>query len=869
MKHTKFEIDDNYQNSANIIKPRLMTGSTPDLKQLDSNIAHPLMSLVQSEPNLQNLENTIVTHNKQIKRSNLCDLSNRAMYENSNLQYINMSASMIMDKKASSTISTKMVLTDSSNKRLIPKNTQQYSEPNIPLNKIYKWVDDDLVTCCQKCNKPFAFFLRRHHCRSCGRIFCYACSNYSIEIPADFALLQLNDAMTAKPKTNLDQTDNATITNKTKSRVCHNCYQKIHSYNNVNSCMIIFKYVKLDVRFLVKIKSVCKTWAEFADIRLNKLREIQYVLPNHIFTDLEKELLWTNYYHLVYHPKYLVQLLRSIDHQAYAERESKLNIILDLLKKKTNYINQPQLTCSNLMCTRYCKPKILQYANSTNLTNSTNSKNSTNLTKQHKPIVDSIKYILTPEDATNLLNNNVKDTAIRKFAIRSFANIDNSELICYIPFLVFSIRYESIENSIIGDFLISKCVEEIASVRNKEHSAIELCNEIYWEFQIQIEQKTLSKDIIGLYKYMTDKLMAKIPLQYQTYIIGGKKFVETMVGLHGKSEDVIKEKLNQLSSNGTKSFAIPISTNIDYWNINIDKLQIMSSASMPVIFPLISDKNHTMRKIMFKFEDIRKDQIIILLIKLIEIILTKDDNMKNISILTYKVRPTGLNHGLVSIVPNAHTIYFIKDTLGFSLLNYIIENNRTESIESIRNRFLHSCAIYCVITYIFGIGDRHPGNIMVTNEGVLFHIDFGYILGSDPKPLTNPTMRISADMVDVLGGINSQYYKKFTELCTEIYNAIRRHVNLFITMLLILSESSPPIIDSATIYDEIIKKFAPGENCHQAEIQLSSVIDNSSQSYKHTLIDYIHSFGQQSKMTLTTANKSIWSSVVGLFGGNK
>ncbi|XP_039629776.1 lateral signaling target protein 2 homolog isoform X3 [Polypterus senegalus] len=45
------------------------------------------------------------------------------------------------------------------------------------------WVPDSACDCCSACRVVFTFLRRRHHCRSCGKIFCSSCSSNMAPIP--------------------------------------------------------------------------------------------------------------------------------------------------------------------------------------------------------------------------------------------------------------------------------------------------------------------------------------------------------------------------------------------------------------------------------------------------------------------------------------------------------------------------------------------------------------------------------------------------------------------------------------------------------------------------------------------------------------
>jgi len=95
----------------------------------------------------------------------------------------------------------------------------------------------------------------------------------------------------------------------------------------------------------------------------------------------------------------------------------------------------------------------------------------------------------------------------------------------------------------------------------------------------------------------------------------------------------------------------------------------------------------------------------------------------------------------------------------------------------VMDNFVKSTAGYCVVTYLLGVGDRHLENVLLSPNGCLIHIDFGFILGRDPKPLP-PPFKLVKEMVDAMGGQQVREllnFRPFVLLCNIVFLLHSRH----------------------------------------------------------------------------------------------
>jgi len=76
------------------------------------------------------------------------------------------------------------------------------------------WIPDAEISHCPRCSAQFGLFVRRHHCRNCGCIYCSHCSNFFA--PVD-AYKDFTPACTVSPFS----------IPSTKRRVCQTCFSTI------------------------------------------------------------------------------------------------------------------------------------------------------------------------------------------------------------------------------------------------------------------------------------------------------------------------------------------------------------------------------------------------------------------------------------------------------------------------------------------------------------------------------------------------------------------------------------------------------------------------------------------------------------------
>lgn len=193
--------------------------------------------------------------------------------------------------------------------------------------------------------------------------------------------------------------------------------------------------------------------------------------------------------------------------------------------------------------------------------------------------------------------------------------------------------------------------------------------------------------------------------------------------------------------------------------------------------------------------------------------------------------------GAISTSPSNHPL-----PSGGSSAN--LSNSNTIAPE-IMDAYVKSCAGYCIITYLLGVGDRHLDNLMMTKTGRLFHIDFGFILGRDPK-LRPPPMKITREMVEAMGGMGSDNFAKFVTAVRTAFLHLRRHANLILNLFSLMVDANVPDIalEPDKTVQKVEDKFKLAYDDEAAVHHITEQVEQSVRSIMPVVVDQLHKMTQ-------------------------
>ncbi|KAK2075005.1 hypothetical protein P8C59_009168 [Phyllachora maydis] len=445
------------------------------------------------------------------------------------------------------------------------------------------------------------------------------------------------------------------------------------------------------------------------------------------------------------------------------------------------------------------------------------------------------------DDALELLGPSFDHSAVRAFAVNRLRKADDHELLLYLLQLVQALRYEHIvatddgddgdddddddndnpnhdndnpnqasDSSSLARFLIARAADSFL-----------LCNYFYWYLMVECDDdrsqakgpgpappSVFSKVAFDLMKALDGRADGR---EYRRTLKRQAEWVATLSRLSVEVKGLNKsiagrtEHVKHFLADGRNELVtidpplpLPLDPTVLITGAVPDDAVVFKSSLHPIKVAFRTRDPHAPAyAVLFKTgDDLRQDQLVIQIISLMDALLQREN--LDLKLSPYKILATSTTAGLSQFVPSTTFSALAHRHPRAPALAYLRANNpdaagplglRKDALDT----FLKSCAGYCVVTYLLGVGDRHLDNLLLAPDGRFFHADFGFILGRDPKPFA-PAVKLSREMVEAMGGPASPHYRQFKSYAALAFGALRKNSHLVLNLFALMVDANIPDI---------------------------------------------------------------------------
>uniref|UniRef100_A0A673M9Q1 Phosphatidylinositol 4-phosphate 3-kinase C2 domain-containing subunit alpha-like n=1 Tax=Sinocyclocheilus rhinocerous TaxID=307959 RepID=A0A673M9Q1_9TELE len=448
---------------------------------------------------------------------------------------------------------------------------------------------------------------------------------------------------------------------------------------------------------------------------------------------------------------------------------------------------------------------------------------------------------LSPVSALELLDSKFADTEVRKVAVGWIESSSDDELADYLPQLVQAVKFECHLNNALVIFLLSRALGNV-----------NIAHYLYWLLRDAVQDPAFGQRydrVLGALLCLCGTgLRAELEKQTRLVQLLGALAEKVRQASSSTRQVVLLEGLERVQSFFQKnSCRLPITPSLVAKELNVKVNTLVFE-----VFP----NSLSVLTVIQVGEDLRQDMLALQMIRIMDRIWLQEG--LDLRIVNFKCISTGKDKGMVDLVPSSETLRKIQVEYGVTgsfkdkpLAEWLRKYNPAEDeYEKASENFIYTCAGCCVATYILGICDRHNDNIMLRSTGHMFHIDFGKFLGHaqmigsfkrDRAPFV-----LTSDMAYVINGGErpTSRFQLFVDLCSQAYNLIRKHSNLFLNLLSLMTQSGLPELTEVQDLKYVYDALQPQTTDAEATIFFTRLIESSLGSVATKFNFFIHNLAQ-------------------------